>query len=71
MDFFIKLKHNQELKHKLKRRQNNILKEVENVINDDYQRIKNQVFESLSHIVQSSATVECINSLLRPYLNTN
>ena len=31
--------------------------------------IKEQVYEQLDQIVQSSALVECINSIIRPYLN--
>ncbi len=31
--------------------------------------VKEQVYEQLDQIVQSSALVECINSIIRPYLN--
>lgn len=31
--------------------------------------IKHEVFRRLDHIVQSSAMVECVNSIIRPYLN--
>jgi len=40
-------------------------------IPENYDLIKNQVFMKLDHIVQSSAMVECINSIIRPYLNTS
>jgi hypothetical protein len=66
----IKLKHKPELKHKMERRQNYILKDVKELLENEYEIIKNQVYESLNHIIQSSASVECVNSLLRPYLNT-
>lgn len=66
----LKLKHNQELKHKLERRQNYILNVVKELLDVDYETIKNQVYRGLNNIVQSSAAVECINSILRPYLNT-
>lgn len=32
--------------------------------------IREHVYEQLDHIVQSSSMVECINSILRPYLDT-
>ena len=37
----------------------------------DYEIIKDQVYHDLNHIVQSSAMVECVNSIIRPYLNTS
>jgi len=37
-------------------------------LNDD---LKDEVYEQLDHIVQSSALVECINSIIRPYLNSS
>jgi hypothetical protein len=40
-------------------------------IPENYDLIKKQVFMKLDHIVQSSAMVECINSIIRPYLNTS
>jgi hypothetical protein len=38
---------------------------------ENYDLIKKQVFMKLDHIVQSSAMVECINSIIRPYLDTS
>ena len=35
----------------------------------DYAIVKEQVYKQLDQIVQSSALVECINSIIRPYLN--
>jgi len=40
-------------------------------IPENYDLIKKQIFMKLDHIVQSSAMVECINSIIRPYLNTS
>ncbi len=38
-------------------------------LQEDYDDVKEQVYERLDHIVQSSALVECINSIIRPFLN--
>jgi hypothetical protein len=38
---------------------------------DGFDHIKEQVYHELDHIVQSSAIVECINSIVRPYLNNS
>jgi hypothetical protein len=40
-------------------------------LQEDYEIIKEQVYHDLNHIVQSSAMVECVNSIIRPYLNTS
>jgi hypothetical protein len=40
-------------------------------LQEDYDLIKKQVFMKLDQIVQSSAMVECINSIIRPYLNNS
>jgi hypothetical protein len=40
-------------------------------LQNDYELMKNFVWEELDKIVQSSALVECINSIIRPYLNTS
>jgi hypothetical protein len=40
-------------------------------LQEDYEDVKDQVYDKLSNIVQSSALVECINSIIRPYLNTS
>lgn len=37
---------------------------------DTLQDLKNQIYTQLNTIIQSSAAVECINAILRPYLNT-
>ncbi len=38
-------------------------------LQEDYDDVKEQVYERLDHIVQSSALVECINSIIRPFLD--
>ncbi len=40
-------------------------------LQEDYDHVKEQVYGQLDNIVQSSALVECINSIIRPYLNTS
>lgn len=39
-------------------------------LHEDYDDLKEQVYRMLDHIVQSSSLVECLNSIIRPYLNT-
>jgi Transposase, Mutator family len=69
--------HKNTLKAKDKRRkaaqtltEKNALREAQFLLTTDLQAIKTQVYTQLNTIIQSSAAVECINSLLRPYLNT-
>lgn len=38
-------------------------------LQEQFEDIKERVYEELDKIVQSSALVECINSIIRPYLN--
>jgi hypothetical protein len=38
-------------------------------LQENYDFVKERVFKELDTIVQSSALVECINSIIRPYLN--
>ncbi len=40
-------------------------------LQDDFNQIKTQIYTDLDQIVQSSALVECINSIIRPYLNNS
>lgn len=42
---------------------------VEGLLQEDYEVVKEYVYSQLDQIVQSSALVECINSIIRPYLN--
>jgi hypothetical protein len=40
-------------------------------LQEEYENVKEQVYEELDQIVQSSALVECINSIIRPYLDNS
>ncbi len=40
-------------------------------LQEDFDYVKEQVYKELDQIVQSSSMVECINSIIRPYLNTS
>jgi len=40
-------------------------------LQEDFDVIKERVYSELDSIVQSSALVECINSIIRPYLNNS
>ena len=42
---------------------------AEGYLQEDSEFVKEQVYAQLDQIVQSSALVECINSIIRPYLN--
>ncbi len=44
---------------------------ADDYLQDDFNLIKPQVYTELDLIVQSSALVECINSIIRPYLNNS
>lgn len=57
--------------NKLVRREKYLLNDVKKLIDNEYETTKNLVYEKLDRIVQSSAAVECINSLLRFYLNSS
>ncbi len=46
------------------------LQMAEGLLQEDYTDIQKEVYSKLDEIVPSSALVECINSILRPYLNT-
>jgi tetratricopeptide (TPR) repeat protein len=59
-------------KNALKRKEKYILKQLkEGNQTDKIEAYKDLVYAELNKIVQSSAAVECINSILRPYLNTS
>jgi hypothetical protein len=40
-------------------------------LQNEFDSVKEQVYKKLDNIVQSSALVECINSIIRPYLNSS
>jgi len=44
---------------------------AEGYLQEDFEIIKERVYTELDTIVQSSALVECINSIIRPYLNNS
>jgi hypothetical protein len=69
--------HKNTLKAKDKRRkaaqtltEKTALSEAQFLLPTNFEAIKTQVYTQLNTIIQSSAAVECVNSLLRPYLNT-
>jgi len=45
------------------------LQTAKDYLQEDSEFVKEQVYGQLDQIVQSSALVECINSIIRPYLN--
>lgn len=53
-----------------KHKEQELLNQLEECNQSDFNTLYNTVYEQLNNIIQSSAAVECINSLLRPYLNT-
>jgi hypothetical protein len=53
-----------------KYRELHLLNHAKELCGENSGTIKTTVYEQLNYIVQSSAAVECINSILRPYLNT-
>lgn len=54
-----------------KTHEQNILNLLYDELKDDFDTLKTLIYSQLSTIVQSSAAVECINSILRPYLNSS
>jgi hypothetical protein len=67
----MKVKRNPQRKNALKRRENHVLEEVKCLIGQQYQAQKESTYLCLDQIVQSSAAVECLNSVLRPYLHAS
>ena len=62
-------KKEQQVYHKT--HEQDILNLLHDELKDDFNIQKTLVYSQLSTIVQSSAAVECINSILRPYLNSS
>lgn len=61
---------NTDRKNAFKRKEKHLLQQLENEIQTEkLADWKNLVFNELNKIIQSSAAVECINSILRTYLN--
>jgi tetratricopeptide (TPR) repeat protein len=52
-------------------REQRCLEFAEGYLQEKFEIIKDRVYNELDTIVQSSAMVECINSIIRPYLNTS
>ena len=52
-------------------REQKCLEFAEGYLQEKFEIIKERVYSELDAIVQSSALVECINSIIRPYLNTS
>lgn len=66
----IKLKGKPKQKSALQRKEQHVLAQAKKLLGTNYEAIKKEVYAKLDQIVQSSAAVEGINSILRPYLNT-
>jgi hypothetical protein len=62
---------NSKVKRKIKEYENSLLADIEELVGDRHMAIIEGVTEKLNAIVQSSSAVECINSILRPYLNSS
>jgi hypothetical protein len=56
-------------KNTLKRKELHLLNTIKAQEGEENSALKTLVYTQLAEIVQSSAAVECINSILRPYLN--
>ena len=52
-------------------REQRCLEFAEGYLQEKFEIIKERVYSALDAIVQSSALVECVNSIIRPYLNTS
>ena len=57
-------------KNAYKTTENAALTEAEALQPHTFHALKTRIYTQLNTIIQSSAAVECINSILRPYLNT-
>ena len=53
-----------------KKQEEYLLDELEEFLGDKFKASKEHIYKALNQIIQSSAAVECINSILRPYLST-
>jgi len=66
---FIKTK-NSKVGRNIKTYADSIIADIKELIGENFEVIFDKVIKKLNNIVQSSSAVECINSILRPYLNT-
>jgi len=55
---------------KIKIQEDNLLADIKELTDTKFEQVLGKTLEKLNCIVQSSSAVECINSILRPYLNT-
>lgn len=60
-----------EIRNYFKKKESFCLEIAEGYLQETYEDTKEQVYNELNNIVQSSAMVECVNSIIRPYLNTS
>ncbi len=59
-----------KMKDKIKIQEDNLLANIQELTGIKFEQILSKTLKKLNCIVQSSSAVECINSILRPYLNT-
>ena len=62
---------NRDRKHKAIEQRDIYLYFAKELLGDSYESVSQSVFTELEHIIQASSMVECINSILRPYLNNS
>ena len=61
---------NSNMKRYCAEKEESYYKKAETGCSNNYDEIKDQVLKNLDEIVQSSSIVECINSIIRPYINS-
>jgi hypothetical protein len=66
-----KIKNNTKYKKDLLAKEQHLLSTIEFFEPDTFQQMKSQIYAQLDNIIQASAAVECINSILRTYLYTS
>ncbi len=66
----IKAKENNRHRY-YKTKKQELISLLKEILNDEYEDMKNLIYSKLDTIVQSSAIVENINSMIRDYLNTS
>ena len=65
----IKVKRDQKRREKAREEYLFYLEYAKEILGDNYQKIKEMLFDKLDNIIQASSMVENINSILRPYLD--
>ena len=66
---YIKTKNN-KTKQKINFYKDTILSDIKELTDEKFENIFEKTIKKLNNIIQSSSAIECINSILRPYLNT-